>query len=275
MRWLVNIVVFTGVGIAMTDTFLRVMKRARAEAHARRRAALARLRRDHRRRADVPARAAPLLSLAKEDHHDQHATTSHLDHPAPSTLAERVRPDPPRTARARRAARGATRITRRSSGGCSPSRLGLAAQGLTVGRRRWCSTVASTSASPRSRARPVALWMPLAFVVAFLGALSICLPSFYFYTQLSGTRRLVPPRDRASAPHAGHHLGASVRRAADLRRARAHQRGHGYRLAGHGARHRLRLAVRGRPHRSARALPRLPPHARPTSRSPIDAAARS
>ncbi len=30
------------------------------------------------------------------------------------------------------------------------------------------------------------LWMPLAFVVAFVGALCICLPSFYFYTQLSG-----------------------------------------------------------------------------------------
>ncbi|XXF80357.1 hypothetical protein P2318_11560 [Myxococcaceae bacterium GXIMD 01537] len=35
------------------------------------------------------------------------------------------------------------------------------------------------------RGLPV-LWMPLAFVGAFLGALCICLPSFYFYTQLSG-----------------------------------------------------------------------------------------
>lgn len=30
------------------------------------------------------------------------------------------------------------------------------------------------------------VWMPLALVGAFLGALCICLPSFYFYTQLSG-----------------------------------------------------------------------------------------
>ena len=30
------------------------------------------------------------------------------------------------------------------------------------------------------------LWMPLAFSAAFLLALSVCLPSFYFYTQLSG-----------------------------------------------------------------------------------------
>jgi len=30
------------------------------------------------------------------------------------------------------------------------------------------------------------VWMPLALIGAFLGALCICLPSFYFYTQLSG-----------------------------------------------------------------------------------------
>jgi hypothetical protein len=30
------------------------------------------------------------------------------------------------------------------------------------------------------------LWMPIAFVLAFVGALCVCLPSFYFYTQLSG-----------------------------------------------------------------------------------------
>jgi hypothetical protein len=37
-------------------------------------------------------------------------------------------------------------------------------------------------------------WMPLSFTFAFLGALCVCLPSFYFYTQLSGldaTFRLV------------------------------------------------------------------------------------
>lgn len=33
---------------------------------------------------------------------------------------------------------------------------------------------------------PVALWLPVAFVIALIGALSICLPSFYFYTQLAG-----------------------------------------------------------------------------------------
>jgi hypothetical protein len=32
----------------------------------------------------------------------------------------------------------------------------------------------------------VLLWMPLTFVGALLGALAICLPTFYFYTQLSG-----------------------------------------------------------------------------------------
>ena len=36
-----------------------------------------------------------------------------------------------------------------------------------------------------ARGTPV-LWMPLAFTGSFVGALCICLPSFYFYTQLSG-----------------------------------------------------------------------------------------
>ncbi|HZN92122.1 MAG TPA: hypothetical protein VFB81_05435 [Myxococcales bacterium] len=31
-----------------------------------------------------------------------------------------------------------------------------------------------------------AVWTPLSFVLAFLGAIGICLPSFYFFTQLSG-----------------------------------------------------------------------------------------
>ncbi len=31
-----------------------------------------------------------------------------------------------------------------------------------------------------------ALWMPLAFAAAFLTAIAVCLPSFYFYTQLAG-----------------------------------------------------------------------------------------
>ncbi|HVE85627.1 MAG TPA: hypothetical protein VND93_22390 [Myxococcales bacterium] len=31
-----------------------------------------------------------------------------------------------------------------------------------------------------------AVWMPLSLVLAFLGAIGLCLPSFYFFTQLSG-----------------------------------------------------------------------------------------
>jgi len=30
------------------------------------------------------------------------------------------------------------------------------------------------------------VWMPLALVLAFVGGLAVCLPSFYFYTQLAG-----------------------------------------------------------------------------------------
>src|SRR5687768_9539920 len=63
--------------------------------------------------------------------------------------------------------------------------LGLAAQGFTVGLS---VQILGTDLwiFERIAHGPVALWMPICFVVAFLGALSICLPSFYFYTQLSG-----------------------------------------------------------------------------------------
>jgi hypothetical protein len=47
------------------------------------------------------------------------------------------------------------------------------------------------------------VWMPLALIGAFLGALCICLPSFYFYTQLSGLdasfRRVTAQALRAQA----------------------------------------------------------------------------
>jgi hypothetical protein len=55
--------------------------------------------------------------------------------------------------------------------------LGMAVHGAAVGAIASGLAGAGTSA---------ALLMPAAFVLAFLGALSICLPSFWFYTQLSG-----------------------------------------------------------------------------------------
>lgn len=62
--------------------------------------------------------------------------------------------------------------------------LGLATYGLVLG--------AGAEALPAGSVpewfqvgRPT-LWMPVAFTGAFLGALCICLPSFYFYTQLAG-----------------------------------------------------------------------------------------
>jgi hypothetical protein len=63
--------------------------------------------------------------------------------------------------------------------------LGLAAQGFTVGLASHLFG-ADLWIFERILRGPIMIWMPLAFVVAFLGALSICLPSFYFYTQLSG-----------------------------------------------------------------------------------------
>jgi hypothetical protein len=55
--------------------------------------------------------------------------------------------------------------------------LGLVIQGAVVGGVAAALEVTGSGAM---------LWMPAAFVIALLGALSICLPSFYFYTQLSG-----------------------------------------------------------------------------------------
>lgn len=62
--------------------------------------------------------------------------------------------------------------------------LGLAVHGLVVGAAAQLLAHADLGAF-FARGTP-ALWMPLAFTFAFLGALCICLPSFYFYTQLSG-----------------------------------------------------------------------------------------
>jgi hypothetical protein len=61
------------------------------------------------------------------------------------------------------------------------SMLGLMIYGVVVG-------IAADTASLGtwfSQGTP-AFWMPFAFSGAFLAALGICLPSFYFYTQLSG-----------------------------------------------------------------------------------------
>jgi hypothetical protein len=64
--------------------------------------------------------------------------------------------------------------------------FGLAAQGFTVGLTAELLGAGTIPVVREAVAGPIALWMPIAFVIAFLGALSICLPSFYFYTQLSG-----------------------------------------------------------------------------------------
>ena len=60
------------------------------------------------------------------------------------------------------------------------SLVGFATHGLVTGAAlQW------TGGSPLAATHP-ALWMPFAFALSFVGALCICLPSFYFYTQLAG-----------------------------------------------------------------------------------------
>jgi hypothetical protein len=62
------------------------------------------------------------------------------------------------------------------------SLLGLGIHGLVVG---FAAEVLGVGLFAGDRGHPV-LWMPVSFVLAFVGALCVCLPSFYFYTQLSG-----------------------------------------------------------------------------------------
>jgi hypothetical protein len=63
------------------------------------------------------------------------------------------------------------------------SLLGLGVHGAVLGAS--LSTVHLTELAWVQHGLP-ALWMPVAFALSFVGALGICLPSFYFYTQLSG-----------------------------------------------------------------------------------------
>lgn len=60
--------------------------------------------------------------------------------------------------------------------------LGLGIHGLVVG---FAAEALGESLFVGAHGHPT-LWMPIAFELAFVGALCVCLPSFYFYTQLSG-----------------------------------------------------------------------------------------
>lgn len=62
------------------------------------------------------------------------------------------------------------------------SLLGLGVHGLVVG---FAAEVLGANLFGGAGGHAT-LWMPIAFVLAFVGALCVCLPSFYFYTQLSG-----------------------------------------------------------------------------------------
>jgi hypothetical protein len=61
--------------------------------------------------------------------------------------------------------------------------FGLCIHGLVVGLV--AHPMAGQGLNGFVQGRPL-FWLPLTFVGALIGALTICLPSFYFYTQLSG-----------------------------------------------------------------------------------------
>ncbi|MEQ8274127.1 MAG: hypothetical protein RMA76_05930 [Deltaproteobacteria bacterium] len=64
--------------------------------------------------------------------------------------------------------------------------LGLVLTGVAVGVAAEAIDISSYHPLAALSRGTAVLWMPLTAVAAFLGALSICLPSFYFYTQLAG-----------------------------------------------------------------------------------------
>ena len=64
------------------------------------------------------------------------------------------------------------------------SLFGIAVHGLVLGLA--AHLLPPELAGPFSARGTPALWMPLAFMGSYVGALCICLPSFYFYTQLAG-----------------------------------------------------------------------------------------
>jgi hypothetical protein len=68
----------------------------------------------------------------------------------------------------------------------SISVLGLLIQGVVVGVVTQILHISAGSELAFMKSAHAVLWMPPVFTAAFLGALSICLPSFYFYTQIAG-----------------------------------------------------------------------------------------
>ena len=62
--------------------------------------------------------------------------------------------------------------------------LGIGVHGLVLGIA--AQLLPAEVVGPFSCRGTPALWMPLAFMGSYVGALCICLPSFYFYTQLAG-----------------------------------------------------------------------------------------
>lgn len=62
---------------------------------------------------------------------------------------------------------------------------GLLAHGLAIGAAAEYFAATTGAAGLFFGGHPV-VWVPPVLVIAFLGALSICLPSFYFHTQLAG-----------------------------------------------------------------------------------------
>ena len=65
------------------------------------------------------------------------------------------------------------------------SLIGIGVHGFVVGAVAQLLRTSATLDPIWSGGHPV-IWAPIAFMLAFIGALGICLPTFYFHTQLAG-----------------------------------------------------------------------------------------
>lgn len=74
------------------------------------------------------------------------------------------------------------RLPRVAFGLFAVSLLGLIMHGLVVG---WTASALPEPTGILAEGTP-ALWMPIAFIGAFIGTLGVCLPSFWFSSQLAG-----------------------------------------------------------------------------------------
>jgi hypothetical protein len=181
IRLLINFVVFTGVAICMTDVFVRVMRALEPERQGLFAYLWLGLVGVIPLGVATMETVAVIKTFAGEPAPE---TAKELGSAAPRGMFDLVLRDPARL--------DALLLDEGQLGAAlhkllGLSLLGLAAHGLLLGFVQ--RTILWNSLSVETQmflGNHPACTMPVAFVCAFLTALGVCLPTFYFFTQLSG-----------------------------------------------------------------------------------------